>query len=262
MERSGDVVSVDVAQAVADFAAGRARGEHFPAAWHDRLSLDDAYRIQLALVRQEAAADPTRRRVGWKVGLTAVAIQQQFGVHEPVFGCLLAEGRVASGHVFGGDLIQPGFENEICVALDRDIAPGATMDDVAAAIGTVYPALEIIETRGDLTSHLALALADNAQQKAFVLGAPVSPRGLDLAAVTARVRINDVEVATGRGDAVLGHPYESVAWLARKLADFGERLGAGDLVMTGSFTRQFPLARGDRVETVLEGVGAVSARVA
>jgi len=33
------------------------------------------------------------------------------------------------------------------------------------------------------------------------------------------------------------------AWLAGKLADFGERLKAGDYVMTGSFTRQFPIRR-------------------
>jgi 2-keto-4-pentenoate hydratase len=59
------------------------------------LSLDDAYRIQLALIARRGAG-----RVGWKVGLTAQAIQQQFGVHEPVFGCLLADGRIESGHVF------------------------------------------------------------------------------------------------------------------------------------------------------------------
>lgn len=252
----------EIAQAVEDFAAARTRGEHFPAAWHDRLSLDDAYRIQLALVQRHAAADPACRRIGWKVGLTAVAIQQQFGVHEPVFGCLLAEGRLASGHVFGTDLIKPGFENELCLVLERDVSPGATMDDVAGAVGAICPALEIIETRGDFTRQLALALADNAQQKAFVLGPPVSPHGLDLAAVTARVDINGAEVASGRGDAVLGHPFNSIAWLAGKLTQFGERLRAGDVVMSGSFTRQFPLASGDRVETVFEGVGSVSARLA
>ena len=31
--------------------------------------------------------------------------------------------------------------------------------------------------------------------------------------------------------------------------------------MTGSFTRQFPLARGDRIEAVFDGIGAVEARV-
>jgi 2-keto-4-pentenoate hydratase len=248
----------EVTRAIDEFAAARQRGEYFPVAWHDRLSLDDAYRIQLGLV-QQGATDPGRRRIGWKVGLTSVAIQQQFGVHEPVFGCLLAEGQLKSGHVFGADLIRPGFENEICVALERDLAPGATVDAVSAAVGALFPALEIIETRGDFTRQLALALADNAQQKAFVLGSPISPREIDLATVTARVRINGAEVAVGRGDAVLGHPFHSVAWLARKLAQFGERLRAGYFVMTGSFTRQFPLTRGDRVEAVFEGVGSVSA---
>jgi 2-keto-4-pentenoate hydratase len=40
-------------------------------------------------------------------------------------------------------------------------------------------------------------------------------------------------------------PYNSVAWLASKLAQFGERISAGDYIMSGSFTRQFPLAQGD-----------------
>ena len=63
----------ELAAAVAEFEAARARGEYFPQAWFDRLSLDDAYRIQLALIERRGA-----RRVGWKVGLTATAIQQQF----------------------------------------------------------------------------------------------------------------------------------------------------------------------------------------
>jgi 2-keto-4-pentenoate hydratase len=75
------------------------------------------------------------------------------------------------------------------------------------------------------------------------------------------VRINGAEVATGTGDAVLGHPYNSVAWLAGKLAQFGEALRAGDVIMSGSFTRQFPLAAGDAVETVFDGLGSVTARV-
>jgi hypothetical protein len=29
------------------------------------------------------------RQIGWKVVLTAKAIQEQFGFHEPVFGCVL-----------------------------------------------------------------------------------------------------------------------------------------------------------------------------
>ncbi|MBV9555372.1 MAG: fumarylacetoacetate hydrolase family protein [Alphaproteobacteria bacterium] len=247
-----------LAATVDEFIAARARGEYFPRAWYDRLSLDDAYRIQLALVRQSGA-----QRVGWKVGLTATAIQQQFKVHEPVFGCLLDGGRLASGHAFHhAELIAPGFENELCIVMASDVAPGATPDDVAHAVARVHPAFEVIETRGDLTSQLALALADNAQQHSFVLGPPVERAALPaLDKVTVRVRINGSEVAAADGSAVLGHPYNSVVWLAGKLAQFGERVKAGDYIMSGSFTRQFPLAAGDRLEASFAGIGTVTAGI-
>jgi 2-keto-4-pentenoate hydratase len=178
-----------------------------------------------------------------------------------VFGCLLAEGRQPSGHVLrAAALIKPGFENELLIELGRDLAPGADRAAVAAAVATIAPALEIIETRGDFVGQIALALADNAQQFAFVLGPPVpTAKAGDLAKLVARVRVNGAEVGEGRGDAVLGHPFHSVAWLATKLESFGERLRAGDLIMTGSFTRQFPVAGGDRVETEFEGLGKVTA---
>jgi 2-keto-4-pentenoate hydratase len=245
---------------VDEFWAEAGRGVYFPPTWQDRLDLDDAYRIQLALVARRCTAGVTH--VGWKVGLTAKAIQEQFKVHEPVFGCLLSEGRIASGHTFRhDDLIKPGFENEICVVLGRDLV-GAKLgiQDVARAVDRCHPALEIIETRGDLTAQLALALADNAQQKYFVLGPAVRlADDLDLSAIGVRVSVNGAEVGAGRGEAVLGHPLRSVAWLAGKLAPYGRRLKAGDHVMTGSFTRQFPIARGDRIRTEFEHVGTVEA---
>ncbi|HEY7244730.1 MAG TPA: fumarylacetoacetate hydrolase family protein [Xanthobacteraceae bacterium] len=247
-----------MATAIDEFAAARGRGEYFPQAWADRLSLDDAYRIQLALLARCGA-----RRVGWKVGLTSTAIQQQFQVHEPVFGCLPAEGRLESGHAFrANELIAPGFENELCLMMGTDLAPGATREEVAAAVARVHPAFEIIETRGDLTRQLALALADNAQQRAFVLGPPVSRADLpELDKVTISVRINGTEVAAADGSAVLGHPYNSVVWLAGKLAQFGERVKAGDYIMTGSFPRQFPLNTGGRIEADFTSIGAVRASV-
>jgi 2-keto-4-pentenoate hydratase len=248
----------ELSAAVAEFATARGRGEYFPQAWADRLSLDDAYRIQLALLAQRGA-----RRAGWKVGLTSSAIQQQFQVHEPVFGCLLADGRLVSGHAFrANELIAPGFENELCLVMGADLAPGATREEVAAAVARVHPAFEIIETRGDLTRQLALALADNAQQKAFVLGPQVERADLPaLDKVTISVRINGADVAAADGSAVLGHPYNSVVWLAGKLAQFGEKVRAGDHIMSGSFTRQFPLNKGDRIQADFAGIGTVTASV-
>ena len=82
---------------------------------------------------------------------------------------------------------------------------------------------------------------------------------LDLSTIGVRVTINGAEVATGRGDAVLGHPLHSIAWLAAKLAAYGRGLKAGDHIMTGSFTRQFLIAPGDRIRTEFERLGTVEA---
>jgi 2-keto-4-pentenoate hydratase len=128
---------------------------------------------------------------------------------------------------------------------------------VRRAIDAVYPSLEIIETRGDFVAQIAVAMADNAQQKTVVLGEPVALGDLALDEVAATVRINGATMATGRGDAVLGNPFNSVLWLARKLAEFGRQIGAGDIIMSGSFTRQFPISAGDRVEVDFAGVGDV-----
>ena len=248
-------MTFDAAAAIESFWQARQRGEYFPPDWFDRLDLDQAYRIQLGLIARRVAAG--ERQIGWKVGLTAKPIQEQFGYHEPVFGCVLQE--TPSGHVFpAGSLIQPGFECELCMRLARDLPPGADIEAARAAVGQIHPALEIIETRGPFTQQLPVALADNAQKKTCVLGAPV-PLPAAPESVPCTVRINGETVATGTGAAVLDNPLNSLVWLAAKLAQYGRTLRAGELVMTGSFTRQFPIAPGDRIHVEFGGVGAVEA---
>ncbi len=244
--------------AIDAFWAARARGEFFPADWFGKLSLDQAYHIQLGLIARRCAAG--ERQIGWKVGLTAPAIQQQFGFHEPVFGCILE--RRESGCSFRPDeMIKPGFESELCMRLGRDLAGPIDLATARDAIDVIYPSLEIIETRGPFTEQIALAMADNAQQKTVVLGAPV-PLPAEPDAVEATVRINGETVATGRGDAVLGNPLNSVVWLAGKLGAYGRSLKAGEIIMTGSFTRQFPIAPSDRIRVEFSGVGVVEAGMA
>ena len=252
-------MTIDLQRTVEEFWAARGRGEHFPAGYFDRLNLDEAYRIQLALIERRCAAG--ERQIGWKVGLTSKAIQEQFGFHEPCFGCIL-ETR-PSGHVFAaGELIRPGFETELCLRLGRPLAGEVSPEEVRAAVAVVHPSFEITETRGD-PGQIALMLADNAQQRSVILADPVDlTPALRLDQVEARVELNHSVVATGVGAAVLDNPLNSVAWLARKLGEYGRILQAGEVVMTGSLVRQFPLAPGDRAWASFSGVGAVEVRVA
>ena len=239
--------------------AGMQQGQHHPAAWQGRLSMADGYRVQLGVLDRLVAAG--ERHAGWKVGLTAKAMQEQHRVFEPVLGFLLESGHRASGVAFRfDDLIGPGFENELCITMGHTLrGPGVTSESARAAIAEVAPALEIVERRGDLTGDLPLALADNAQQKAFVTGPARALGALDLASVTVDVRVNGAHQERAAGTAVLDTPVASIAWLANKLAELGRSLEAWVRVMSGSFTRQYPIARGDRVEAHFEPLGAVIA---
>ena len=94
----------DAAATIDFFWAARQRGEWFPAAWNNKLTNDQAYQVLFGIMERRLTAG--ERQIGWKVGLTSKAIQAQFQVHEPVFGCIL-ESR-PSGHVFApADLIAP-----------------------------------------------------------------------------------------------------------------------------------------------------------
>jgi 2-keto-4-pentenoate hydratase len=245
-------MAINEGEAIESFWQARQRGDYAPTEYYDRLHIDDAHRIQLGLIARRVAQG--ERQIGWKVGLTAKAIQQQFGFHEPVFGCVLET--TPTGHIFpSGSLINPGFECELCMRLAQDLPPGADLAAARAAVGEVYPALEIIETRVPMT-QIPCAMADNAQQRTCVLGAP-APLPQSPEAVVCTVQINGKTEATGTGDAVLGNPLNSLVWLAGKLAVYGRSLRAGEIIMTGSFTRQFPISPADRIRVEFAGVGVV-----
>ncbi len=249
-------------QVADDFVASAAAGVFYPPAWFDRLDMDQAWQVQHELLARKVAGG--EKHVGWKVGLTAKAIQDQFNVHEPVCGYLLESGLIASGEVGDGNsLIGPGIENEICFRMATDLSgPDATPESARAAVGELYPAMELVENRGDFTAQLAVSLADNVQQSGFVVGKGIALTGdFDITKIDATVLLNGEQVGEGNATAVLGSPFNSLAWLANKLAEAGRVVKAGEWVMAGSLTRQFPLQPGDHIRTEFSNLGVVEYRL-
>jgi 2-keto-4-pentenoate hydratase len=236
------------------------RRSYFPQEWKGRLTIEQSYRVQLGLLERWLARG--ERLAGWKVGLTAPVIQKQFGMPEPVMGFLLESGHRESGITFRhADLIQPGFENELCLTLGSRVeGQNVTRAQARAAVTAVQPAFEIIETRGDFRADVTQSLTDNCQQKAFVTGS-VSPlpAGWEPGDTTVEVVINGRRVDHAVGSEETGHPLGAVAWLAKKLAEFGRRLEPGQRIMSGSFTKQYSIGLGDRIETQFMPFGGVRA---
>ena len=257
-----DVELVEAAAALLRQAQDdRAPIEPLTVTFGDRLDVETAWRIQTH--NRDLALARGRLILGYKVGLTSAAMQQQMGVNEPDFGVLLDDMVIDDGATLRlSRFVQPRAEAEIALVLSRDLGAGTTADDVIAAIHHAHPALEIIDSRiKDWRLSLVDTVADNASSGAYVLGPAMELGGADLADLEVRLRINDIEQASGLGSAALGHPAAAAAWLADRLGRLGLTLTAGSVVLTGSLHASLPMLHGQQVVADFGAFGSVSVAV-
>ncbi|AUW57423.1 2-keto-4-pentenoate hydratase [Sphingobium sp. SCG-1] len=228
--------------------------------WLDPLDVDGAYAVQTVNTRFWKAQG--RRIVGRKAGLTAKAVQAQLGVEQPDFGALFEDMRIADGGSLDpARCIQPKAEAEIAFVLSRNLdGQDITPEQVAGAVDTVHAAIEIVDSRiSDWKITFADTVADNGSSAFFVLSRAGRPLpGLDIWSAGMVMEINDAIVSLGVGAAALGNPLNAATWLARTLANRGEPLKAGDVLLAGALGPMVALNPGDRVRAVIGGIGDVS----
>ena len=229
----------------------RVQVEHFSKRF-PTMTVDDGYAVSRAWMQIKRAEG--RTTIGHKIGLTSRAMQQASQISEPDFGTLLDDMLFAPGDIPATRFIAPRVEVELAFVLKRRLeGTQLTVDDVLDATDFVTPAIEIIDARIEQFDRHSQAMrrvqdtiSDNAANAGIVIGgARVLPRSVDLPWCGAILRQNGVVEETGLAAGVQGHPAIGVAWLARKLAPWGECLEAGQIVLAGSFTRPIAAKIGD-----------------
>ncbi|CAM5772132.1 2-oxo-hept-4-ene-1,7-dioate hydratase [Bosea minatitlanensis] len=231
-----------------------------------QMTLDDAYAIQGAWMERKRAAG--RQAIGWKIGLTSKAMQYALNIDTPDSGVLLDDMRFEDGSEIPPDrFIQPRIEAEIAFVMKSELkGPNVSVYDVLNATDYVTPALEILDTRilrvdpqTKQARTIVDTVSDNAANAGIVLGGrAMRPDQVDLRWVGAIVSRNGQVEETGLGAGVLNHPARGIAWLANRLARYGARIEAGQIVLAGSFIRPVEARHGDTIVGDYGPLGTVS----
>jgi 2-oxo-hept-3-ene-1,7-dioate hydratase len=230
------------------------------------MTFDDGYAIQRAW--GDLRYSEGRTLLGRKIGLTSRAMQQSVNITEPDHGLLLDDMFFADGSVIALDqFIGVRIEVELAFVLGSNLrGPGCTLFDVLRATEFVTPALEILDSRIEMsdpeTGHqrtIVDTISDNAADAGIITGGRViRPHDLDLRWVSALLYRNGIIEESGVAAAVLNHPGNGVAWLANKLAPHGVELEAGQVILAGSFTRPVWARTGDTFQADYGPMGSIS----
>jgi 2-oxo-hept-3-ene-1,7-dioate hydratase len=257
----------DHARAAADLLQAEASGQQIGllSLRHPDMSMDDAYAVQNAIFEQKLAQG--RKVIGWKIGLTSKAMQYALNIDIPDSGILFDDMAFDTGStVPKGRFIQPRIEAEIAFVMKSAIG-GAdiTREDVIAATDYVTPSIEILDTRILRTDpetgrarNVFDTISDNAANAGIVLGAERhAVDAFDLRWVGALTFRNGEIEETGLGAGVLNDPVESVVWLARRMAQYGQSIEPGQIILSGSFIRPVECPAGTRIHADFGTFGSV-----
>ena len=265
------MLSADIIQQLArqlyEARKNRVQLRHFSTRY-PQMTIEDGYTIQREWVKLEIADGHVIK--GRKIGLTSRAMQQASQINEPDYAPLMDDMFFDTGAEIPVErFIAPRVEVELAFVLDEPLkGPGVTLTQVLNATAYVIPALEIIDARIEQFDRETKAprrvfdtIADFAANAGIVTGGrPVRPDAMDLRWVGAMLYKNAVIEETGLAAGVLNHPATGVAWLANKIAPYGEHLNPGDLVLGGSFTRPTSATRGDVIHADYGPLGNVTFR--
>jgi 2-keto-4-pentenoate hydratase len=191
---------------------------------------------QLAKRRARIAAG--EKPLGWKVGLGAPAAMQRLGLKAPVVGFLMQRALLLSGgSVSSAGWTKPVAEPEICVRMAKDLRAGATADTALAAIKEIFPAIELADFDPPPTpDNLDVVLEGDIYQRHVILCGNTRFGG-GMGGLTSRLIRRGAEAsATSDLEALTGKLGDIVAHVANTLAAYGEKLSAGDVIITGSIT--------------------------
>jgi 2-oxo-3-hexenedioate decarboxylase len=222
-------------------------------------SITDAYKIQADGITKRLADQ--EKIIGYKMGLTSKAKMEQMGLHTPIFGVLTDQMQIANASSFSlKNKIHPKAEPEIYFVTSRQLEGEITPDEALTSCAQVGVALEILDSRYKGFKYFTLpdVIADNSSSAFFVLGDAIVPfAGMSLLDLKIEILENNTVVYSDVSNAILGNPLLSLCALVKLLAEQGQTLPAGSIVLAGAATAAIELKPEQKISARLQSIGSV-----
>jgi 2-keto-4-pentenoate hydratase len=185
-------------------------------------------------------------RRGWKVGINVPEVQKKAGLSHSGVGWLDGHRVFESGSmVSSAPDARLHVEPELAIHIGSPADPSAPAEEIRAGISGVSPALELVNyalSARDFDEIVECSMFHDG----CVLGASRSLAELPkLGRDWPRLEVNGEPSPLPRADLVSADVVDVVRFVAAFLAEFGEGLAAGDVILSGSFCPvAVPLERG------------------
>ncbi|MGF1595501.1 MAG: 2-keto-4-pentenoate hydratase [Acidimicrobiales bacterium] len=228
---------------------------------YEGADIADAYAIGALVTEMKVANGRTVK--GHKVGLTSKAMRSTTGATEPDYGTIFDNWFLDEGtKVSMSTMNRPMVEIEVVFVLGSDLGgPSVNAIDVIRATDFILPAIEVVDSRFSKRGKPGVvdSIADAASCGFIMVGAnPTKLTDIDIRHVAGALYKNGEIEESGTASAVMGNPINSVAWLARKLDEFGVHMEAGHAILSGSFIRAHPIEVGEAFVADFGPLGQIS----
>lgn len=226
------------------------------------MDVAQAYEFQTAV--SQLRRDRGERVVGYKVGCTSKAVRFQLGIDHCISGRLYDSEKHLSGTVLSlSRFAEFAIEGELAVELskepcERDFSTG----EIPKCVSRVFPVIEMHNhvLRGERRPAGEL-IANNAVPAGFVGGMGVSrhdlysERSIELAGLS--IFVNNRLLGECAGPGLVQTMNSSQKWLTEAVRTRGDRLGAGQIILTGSTPSLMPIAEDCQIRVDAQPLGSV-----
>jgi 2-keto-4-pentenoate hydratase len=204
--------------------------------------------MKAQLARRDAEFSRGATQVGWKIGFNTPAIQEHFGLTEPVVGYLLDQAVAPDGATIDvATWTNPAVEVEVAVRVGK-------LADGSPTVAGLAPALELVDL-GISFDEIEPVLGANICQRGVIFGDEVTD--VDPFTVTVTATKNDEGARTG---SLVEDPLVTATFVDSFLSAHGAALEPGQRIIAGSLIAPIAVAPGDSLSVTFGPLGALSVR--